>query len=135
LLRQRSRPYLFSNSLTPSIVAASLQAIEIASRSTELRDRLDAHTQFFRSGLLDAGLTIRPGTHPIVPVMIGDAALSQQVANRLLELGIYVIGFFYPVVPKGTARIRTQVSAAHSRGDLQTAIDAFAKVKEEFGLS
>jgi glycine C-acetyltransferase len=135
LLRQRSRPYLFSNSLTPSIVAASLKAIEIASRSTELRDRLETHTQFFRSGLLDAGLTIRPGTHPIVPVMIGDAALSQQVANRLLELGIYVIGFFYPVVPKGTARIRTQVSAAHARSDLQTAIDAFAKVKEEFELS
>jgi glycine C-acetyltransferase len=134
LLRQRSRPYLFSNSLTPSIVAASLKAIEIASRSTELRDRLETHTQFFRSGLLDAGLTIRPGTHPIVPVMIGDAALSQQVANRLLELGIYVIGFFYPVVPKGTARIRTQVSAAHTRGDLQTAIDAFAKVKKEFEL-
>src|ERR1700737_2766694 len=122
LLRQRSRPYLFSNSLTPSIVAASLKAIEIASRSTELRDRLETHTQFFRSGLLDAGLTIRRGTHPIVPVMIGDAALSQQVANRLLGLGIYVIGFFYPVVPKGTARIRTQVSAAHARSDLQTAI-------------
>jgi glycine C-acetyltransferase len=135
LLRQRSRPYLFSNSLTPSIVAASLKAIEIASRSTELRDRLEAHTQFFRSGLLDLGLTISPGTHPIVPVMIGDAALSQRVANRLLELGIYVIGFFYPVVPKGTARIRTQVSAAHSKGDLQTAIDAFGRVKEEFGLS
>jgi glycine C-acetyltransferase len=135
LLRQRSRPYLFSNSLTPSIVVASLKAIEIASRSTELRDRLEAHTQFFRSGLLDAGLTIRPGTHPIVPVMIGDAALSQQVANRLLDLGIYVIGFFYPVVPKGTARIRAQVSAAHSKGDLQTAIDAFGKVKEEFELS
>ena len=135
LLRQRSRPYLFSNSLTPSIVAASLKAIEVASRSTELRDRLETHTQFFRSGLLDAGLTIRPGTHPIVPVMIGDAALSQKVANRLLDLGIYVIGFFYPVVPKGTARIRTQVSAAHSRGDLQAAIDAFGKVKEEFRLS
>ena len=134
LLRQRSRPYLFSNSLTPSIVAASLKAIEIASRSTELRDRLETHTQFFRSGLLDAGLTIRPGTHPIVPVMIGDAALSQQVANRLLGLGIYVIGFFYPVVPKGTARIRTQVSAAHARSDLQTAIDAFAKVRSEFEL-
>src|ERR1700730_3356310 len=134
LLRQRSRPYLFSNSITPSIVAASVKAIEIASRSTELRDRLETHTQFFRSGLLDAGLTIRRGTHPIVPVMIGDAALSQQVANRLLGLGIYVIGFFYPVVPKGTARIRTQVSAAHARSDLQTAIDAFAKVRSEFEL-
>jgi glycine C-acetyltransferase len=133
LLRQRSRPYLFSNSLTPSIVAASLKAIEIASRSTELRDRLETQTQFFRSGLLEAGLTIRPGTHPIVPVMIGEA-LSQQVANRLLDLGIYVIGFFYPVVPKGTARIRTQVSAAHTRSDLQTAIEAFAKVRSEFEI-
>src|ERR1700726_1015830 len=135
LLRQRSRPYLFSNSLTPCTVAASMKAIEIASRSTELRDRLETHTQFFRSGLLDAGLTIRPGTHPIVPVMIGDAALSQKVANRLLALGIYVVGFFYPVVPQGTARIRTQVSAAHTREDLRFAIQKFAQVREEYDLS
>jgi glycine C-acetyltransferase len=134
LLRQRSRPYLFSNSLTPCTVAASIKAIEIASRSTELRDRLDAHTQFFRAGLTNKGLAIRPGTHPIVPVMIGDAALSQKVADRLLALGIYVIGFFYPVVPQGTARIRTQVSAAHSQGDLQFAINKFAEVREEFQL-
>ena len=134
LLRQRSRPYLFSNSLTPSIAAASLKAIEIISRSTELRDRLEGSTRFFRQGLTERGLTIRPGHHPIVPVMIGDAKLSQQVADRLLELGLYVIGFFYPVVPQGSARIRTQISAAHSIEDLQFAIDCFVKVKEEFGL-
>jgi glycine C-acetyltransferase len=134
LLRQRSRPYLFSNSLTPSIVVASLKAIEIASRSTKLRDQLEQNTRFYREGLIRHGLTIRPGPHPIVPVMIGDAALSQSVANRLLELGLYVIGFFYPVVPQGKARIRTQISAAHSREDLEFAIDRFAQVKEEFGL-
>jgi glycine C-acetyltransferase len=134
LLRQRSRPYLFSNSLTPCTVAASIKAIEIASRSTELRDRLEENTQFFRRGLEESGLRIRPGTHPIVPVMIGDAALSQKVANRLLALGIYVVGFFYPVVPQGTARIRTQVSAAHSREDLQFAIQKFAQVREEYQL-
>ncbi len=135
LLRQRSRPYLFSNSVTPCIVAASLKAIEIASRSTELRDRLEENTQFFRNGLTEKKLTIRPGTHPIVPVMIGDAALSQKVAQRLLELGIYVIGFFFPVVPQGKARIRTQVSAAHTREDLRFAIEKFAQVREEFGLA
>jgi glycine C-acetyltransferase len=134
ILRQRSRPYLFSNSVAPCLVAASLKAIEIASRNTELRDRLEESTAFFRQSLLNAGLTIKPGTHPIVPVMIGDAALSQKVANRLLELGVYVIGFFYPVVPKGTARIRTQVSAAHTREDLEFAIEQFAKVKAEFAL-
>jgi glycine C-acetyltransferase len=134
LLRQRSRPYLFSNSLTPSIVVASLKAIEIASRSTKLRDQLEQNTRFYREGLIRHGLTIRPGSHPIVPVMIGDAALSQTVANRLLQLGLYVIGFFYPVVPQGKARIRTQISAAHSREDLQFAIDRFAQVKEEFDL-
>ena len=133
-LRQRSRPYLFSNSLAPSVAAASLKAIEIASRSTELRDRLELHTRFFRAALTEEGLTIKPGTHPIVPVMIGDAALSQRVADRLLEKGLYVIGFFYPVVPEGTARIRTQVSAGHSREDLQFAIEKFAEVKTEFGL-
>jgi glycine C-acetyltransferase len=134
LLRQRSRPYLFSNSITPSIVAASVKAIEIVTRSTELRDRLESSTQFFRNALTERGLTIRPGQHPIVPVMIGDAALAQKVADRLLELGLYVIGFFYPVVPKGTARIRTQVSAAHTQDDLRFAVDCFAKAKQEFGL-
>jgi glycine C-acetyltransferase len=135
LLRQRSRPYLFSSSLTPCTVLASMKAIEIASRSTELRDTLEENTQFFRLGLVENGLAIRPGTHPIVPVMIGDAALSQKVADRLLTLGIYVIGFFYPVVPQGTARIRTQVSAAHSKEDLRFAIQKFAQVREEYGLS
>ncbi len=135
LLRQRSRPYLFSNSLTPCTVAASIKAIEIASRTTELRDRLEENTQFFRAGLLANGLAIRPGIHPIVPVMIGDAALSQKVADRLLTLGVYVIGFFYPVVPQGTARIRTQVSAAHSKEDLEFAIQKFAQAREEYGLA
>jgi len=134
LLRQRSRPYLFSNSLTPCTVAASIKAIEIAARSTVLRDRLEENTQFFRAGLAANGLAIRSGTHPIVPVMIGDAALSQKVADRLLTLGVYVIGFFYPVVPQGTARIRTQVSAAHSKEDLEFAIQKFAEVREEYRL-
>jgi glycine C-acetyltransferase len=132
VLRQRSRPYLFSNSLPPSTVCASLKAIEIASRSTELRDRLETNAQFFRSGLTERGLVIRPGTHPIVPVMIGDAGLAQEVAERLLALGIYVVGFFYPVVPQGKARIRTQVSAAHTKEDLEFAMQKFAEVREEF---
>jgi glycine C-acetyltransferase len=132
LLRQRSRPYLFSNSLTPCTVAASIQAIKIASRSTELRDRLEENARFFRAGLTENGLAIRPGTHPIVPVMIGDAALSQKIADRLLTLGVYVIGFFYPVVPQGTARIRAQVSAVHSTEDLQFAIRKFAQVCDEY---
>jgi len=134
LLRQHSRPYLFSNSLTPCTVGGSIKAIEIASRSTELRDRLEKNTQYFRAGLLENGLAIRPGTHPIVPVMIGDAALAQKVANRLLASGVYVVGFFYPVVPQGTARIRTQVSAAHTKEDLQFAIENFAEVREEYRL-
>ena len=134
LLRQRSRPYLFSNTLAPVIAAASITTLDLISRSTALRDKLEASTQYFRAGLTKAGLTIRPGTHPIVPVMLGDAALSQKFAARMLEKGIYVIGFFYPVVPQGTARIRTQVSAAHSREDLDVAIQAFAEVKQELGL-
>jgi glycine C-acetyltransferase len=134
LLRQRSRPYLFSNSLTPCTVAASIKAIEIVSRSTKLRDLLEENTRFFRTGLAENGLAIRPGIHPIVPVMIGDAALSQKVADRLLTLGLYVIGFFFPVVPQGTARIRTQVSAAHAKEDLQFAIEQFAKVRDEYEL-
>jgi glycine C-acetyltransferase len=134
LLRQRSRPYLFSNTLAPVITAASLAALDLLSRSTELRDRLEANTKFFRAGLAAAGLTLKPGTHPIVPVMLGDAALSQQFAARMLEHGVYVIGFFYPVVPQGAARIRTQVSAAHSRADLEFAIRAFADVKQALAL-
>lgn len=133
LLRQRSRPYLFSNSVTPSVIAGSLKAVEIASRSTESRDRLERSTRWFRAALARRGLTLRPGEHPIVPVMIGDAALSQKTADRLLERGLYVIGFFYPVVPHGTARIRTQVSAAHSDADLEFAVEQFAAVRDELG--
>lgn len=134
LLRQRSRPYLFSNTLAPMIAAASIAALDLLSRSTELRDKLEANTKFFREGLAQLGLTLRPGSHPIVPVMLGDAALSQQFAARMLDKGVYVIGFFYPVVPQGAARIRTQVSAAHSRADLEHAIRAFGEVKRELGL-
>ena len=134
LLRQRSRPYLYSNTIAPSIAAASLKCLEMLSSSTELRDKLEANSSFFRQGLTKAGLTIRAGTHPIVPVMLGDAALSQKFAARMLEKGVYVIGFFYPVVPQGLARIRTQVSAAHSQEDLAFAIEKFAEVKQELGL-
>ena len=134
LLRQRSRPYLFSNSLAPAIVASSLAALDLISTSTAFRDRLEENTKFFRAGLTAAGLTLKPGAHPIVPVMLGDAALSQRFAARMLEKGVYVVGFFYPVVPQGAARIRTQVSAAHSRADLESAINAFATTKTELGL-
>src|SRR5438034_7466703 len=127
LLRQRSRPYLFSNSVAPHIVAGTIKAIQILSESTELRDKLEANTNYFRSALMEHGLTIKPGTHPIVPIMLGDAALSQKFAARMLEKGVYVIGFFYPVVPHGAARVRTQVSAAHSREDLEFAVNAFAE--------
>ena len=131
LLRQRSRPYLFSNTLAPPIVAASIKALELLSESTELRDKLEENTKFFRAALTERGLTIKPGTHPIVPIMLGDAALSQKFAARMLEKGVYVIGFFYPVVPHGTARVRTQVSAAHSREDLEFAVNAFAETNAE----
>ena len=131
LLRQRSRPYLFSNSVAPHIVAATLKALELLSSSTALRDKLEQNTKFFRAELTTRGLTIKPGTHPIVPIMIGDAAKSQKFAARMLEKGVYVIGFFYPVVPHGTARVRTQVSAAHSREDLEFAIKAFAETNDE----
>jgi glycine C-acetyltransferase len=131
LLRQRSRPYLFSNTIAPPVVAASLKALELLSASTELRDKLEENTKFFRVALTERGVTIRPGVHPIVPIMIGDAAKSQKFAARMLEKGVYVIGFFYPVVPHGTARVRTQVSAAHSRQDLEFAVNAFADVNAE----
>jgi glycine C-acetyltransferase len=131
LLRQRSRPYLFSNTIAPPVVAASLKALELLSASTELRDKLEENTKFFRAALTENGLTIKPGVHPIVPIMIGDAAKSQKFAARMLEKGVYVIGFFYPVVPHGTARVRTQVSAAHSREDLEFATNAFAEVNKE----
>ena len=122
---------LFSNSVAPHIVAATLKALELLTGSTELRDKLEANTKYFRNALTERGLTIKPGVHPIVPIMIGDAAKSQKFAARMLEKGVYVIGFFYPVVPHGTARVRTQVSAAHSREDLEFAVDAFAKTNEE----
>jgi len=131
LLRQRSRPYLFSNTVAPPIVAASLKALELLTSSTELRDKLEENTKYFRAALTERGLTIKPGTHPIVPIMLGDAALSQKFAASMLEKGVYVIGFFYPVVPHGTARVRTQVSAAHSRKELEHAVNAFAETNKE----
>src|SRR6476660_7977179 len=131
LLRQRSRPYLFSNTIAPPVVGASLKALELLSASTELRDKLEENTKYFRAAVTEGGLTIKPGVHPIVPIMIGDAAKSQKFAARMLEKGVYVIGFFYPVVPHGTARVRTQVSAAHSREDLEFAVNAFAETNEE----
>ena len=134
MLRQRSRPYLFSNSLPPPIVAASLASMDLLTASTELRDRLEANTKWFREAMQEAGFTIVPGTHPIVPVMLGDAALAGRMAQRMLELGVYVIGFSYPVVPKGKARIRTQVSAVHTLDDLRFAVDAFRSAKKELGV-
>ena len=131
LLRQRSRPYLFSNTVAPPIVAACLKALEILGASTELRDKLEANTKYFREAITQRGLTIKQGVHPIVPIMIGDAAKSQKFAAQMLEKGVYVIGFFYPVVPHGTARVRVQVSAAHSREDLEFAVNAFAETNEE----
>ncbi len=131
LLRQRSRPYLFSNTLAPSICAASLKVLDILSTSTELRDRLADNTHYFRQGMKQAGFDINPGEHPIVPVMLGDAHLAQQMSKKLLAQGIYAIGFFYPVVPQGKARIRTQISAAHSKADLDKAIAAFKKCYQE----
>lgn len=134
MLRQRSRPYLFSNTLAPAIVGASLKVLDTLSRSTELRDKLEANTARFRSAMTDAGFDIIPGTHPIVPIMLYDAPLSQKFANRLLDEGVYVIGFFYPVVPKGKARIRTQISAGHSFEQIDRAVEAFVKVGKELGV-
>jgi glycine C-acetyltransferase len=134
MLRQRSRPYLFSNTLAPSIVSASIKALELVSASTALRDRLEENTRYFNENMSEKGFTLNPSPHPIVPIMLGDAVLAQKVAERLLEKGVYVIGFFYPVVPRGTARIRTQLSAAHSIEDLDFAVKMFAEVKEEFGF-
>jgi len=134
VLRQRSRPYLFSNSLAPPIVAASLTVLELLSQSTALRDKLEANTKFFREAMTGLGFNILTGTHPIVPIMVGDAALATQAAEAMLKQGVYVIGFSYPVVPKGKARIRTQISAAHSQEDLEFAVEKFAQVKAELGL-
>ncbi len=131
MLRQRSRPYLFSNTLAPSICAGTLKAIEILQSSTKLRDTLEENTHYFRKGMQKAGFDVDDGDHPIVPVMLGEANLAQTMSQRLLEHGIYAIGFFYPVVPKGKARIRTQISAAHTKEDLDKAINAFATIRDE----
>ncbi|MEI6514728.1 MAG: glycine C-acetyltransferase [bacterium] len=134
LLRQKSRPYLFSNSLPPPVVGASLKVLSLLADSTALRDQLEANARFFREGLVRAGFALVPGVHPIIPLMLGDAALATRMADRLLEKGIYVIGFSYPVVPQGKARIRIQLSAAHTRADLEFALQMFAEVKQEFGI-
>jgi glycine C-acetyltransferase len=134
ILRQRSRPYLFSNSLAPNIVGASLEVFKMLSESTDLRDRLEENTKYFKAGLKAAGLPFNDGESAIVPVMLGDARLSQDMANRLLDEGIYVIGFFFPVVPKGAARIRVQLSAAHTKAHLDKALAAFEKVARELGV-
>jgi glycine C-acetyltransferase len=134
LLRQRSRPYLFSNTLPPALVAASLACLDLLSHTTERRDRLAASTRWFRRAMTEAGFAIRPGEHPIVPIMLGDARLAHQVAADLLDEGIYVVGFSYPVVPEGQARIRVQVSAAHEQGDLERAVAAFVKVGRAHGV-
>jgi glycine C-acetyltransferase len=134
LLRQRSRPYLFSNSLPPPVVAASVAALDLLARSTERRDRLASNTRWFRDAMTDAGFDVAPGVHPIVPIMLGDARVAVEMAERLLAHGVYVIAFSYPVVPKGLARIRTQISALHSRDDLTTAVAAFSEVKAEMAI-
>lgn len=134
MLRQRSRPYLFSNTVAPAIVATSLKVLELLTESDELRSKLFENTGYFREKMTELGFDILPGTHPIVPIMLGDAMLAQTMSARLLDKGIYVIGFSYPVVPKGKARIRTQISAAHSRDDLDFAIQQFAEVKKELGM-
>jgi glycine C-acetyltransferase len=134
ILRQRSRPYLFSNTLMPSIVAASIKVLDILSKSTELRDRLENNTNLFRKLMNEAGFDILQGVHPITPVMLYDAKLAQDFATQLLEEGIYVIGFFYPVVPKGKARIRVQISAAHTEAQIQKAVEAFTKVGKNLGV-
>lgn len=134
MLRQRSRPYLFSNTVAPAVVGASIAVLDMLSETTELRDKLEANTMYFREKMTAAGFDIKQGTHPICPVMLYDAVLAQKFAARMLEEGIYVIGFFYPVVAKGQARIRTQISAAHSREHLDKAIAAFTKVGKELGV-
>ncbi len=131
MLRQRSRPYLFSNTLAPSICAATIKVLEMLSSSTSLRDHLQENTRYFRKGMQAAGFQLEEGDHPIVPVMLGDATLAQQMSQKLLERGVYAIGFFFPVVARGKARIRTQISAAHTRQDLDTAIVAFAETYAE----
>jgi glycine C-acetyltransferase len=134
MLRQRSRPYLFSNSLAPPIVAASLKTLDLLSRSTELRDRLESNTRLFREGMAKRGFHITPGVHPICPIMLGDAVLATRTAESMLRRGVYVVGFFYPVVPKDKARVRVQISAAHTPEDLHFAMEAFSATKDELGI-
>jgi glycine C-acetyltransferase len=134
MLRQRSRPYLFSNTLAPAIVGASIAVFDMLSETTELRDKLESNTIYFRKKITEAGFDIKPGEHPIVPIMLYDAVVAQQFAAKLLDEGIYVIGFFYPVVPKGQARIRVQLSAAHDIKDIDKAITAFTKIGKELGV-
>ena len=134
LLRQRSRPYLFSNTMAPAMVAAALKTLELIMKSTELRDRTEENTQYFREKMTEAGFDIVPGVHPIVPIMLYDAKLSQDFANKMLEEDIYVIGFFFPVVPREQARIRVQISGAHNKEHLDKAIAAFTKVGKELGV-
>ncbi len=134
LLRQRSRPYLFSNTVAPAIVGASIAVLDLLEGSTALRDKLEHNTRYFRDAITRAGFAIKPGEHPIVPIMVHDATLAQQLAARLLELGVYVVGFFFPVVPRGQARIRVQISAVHERADLEHAVAAFAQAGRELGL-
>jgi glycine C-acetyltransferase len=134
LLRQRSRPYLFSNTMMPALAAAGIKAFELLSGSTELRDRLHANTRYFREAMTAAGFDIRTGDHPIVPIMLYDAALAKNMASLLLESGIYVIGFSYPVVPKDQARIRVQISAAHTREHIDRAVEAFTAVAKDLNV-
>lgn len=134
LLRQRSRPYLFSNTLAPAIASSSIKVLEMLMASTEYRDRLEENTKYFRAKIKEIGLETIDSVHPIVPVMLGDAVLSQKMAEMMLQKGVYVVGFFFPVVPKGKARIRTQISAAHTKADLDLAIKAFKECKEELGI-
>ena len=134
ILRQRSRPYLFSNTLAPSIAGASIAVLDMLSETTELRDKLESNTQYFRAKMTEAGFDLKPGTHPIVPIMLYEAKLAQEFASKLLEKGIYVIGFFFPVVPRGEARIRVQLSAAHEQEHLDRAIAAFTEIGKELGV-
>jgi 7-keto-8-aminopelargonate synthetase and related enzymes len=134
MLRQKSRPYLFSNTLAPSIVGASIAVLDMLTETTELRDKLEYNTRYFRDKMTKAGFDIKPGDHPIVPIMLYDAVLAQTMAAKLLEEGIYVIGFFFPVVPKGQARIRVQLSAAHEQQQLDKAISAFTKIGKELNV-
>ena len=134
LLRQRSRPYLFSNTVAPVVVGASIAVLDLLEASTALRDKLEDNTRFFRQAIGEAGYEIKPGEHPIIPIMVYDAVKAQALSARLLELGVYAVGFFYPVVPKGQARIRVQMSAVHEREHLERAVVAFTQAGRELGL-